>query len=46
VGFEIGTATHAFQIFVSRYHDIVNQRNLAYNTKTKFQIGFNITVRF
>jgi hypothetical protein len=46
VGLEIGTATHAFQIFVSRYHDIVNQRNLAYNTNTKFQIGFNITVRF
>lgn len=46
VGFEIGTATHAFQIFISRYQDIVNQRNLAYNTNTKFHIGFNITVRF
>ncbi len=46
LGFEIGTATHAFQIFVSRYQDIVSQRNLAYNTNTKFHIGFNITVRF
>jgi len=46
VGFEIGTATHAFQIFVSNYHDIVYQRNLVYNENSKFQIGFNITVRF
>jgi hypothetical protein len=46
VGFEIGTATHAFQIFVSNYHDIVYQRNLVYNENGKFQIGFNITVRF
>jgi hypothetical protein len=46
LGFEIGTATHAFQVFVSRYQDIIYQRNLAYNTNTKFHIGFNITVRF
>jgi hypothetical protein len=46
VGFEIGSATHAFQIFVSNYHDIVYQRNLVYNENSKFQIGFNITVRF
>jgi hypothetical protein len=46
VGFEIGTATHAFQVFVSNYHDIVYQRNLTYNKNTKFQVGFNITVRF
>lgn len=46
IGFEIGSATHAFQIFVSNYHDIVYQRNLVYNENTKFQIGFNITVRF
>jgi len=46
VGFEIGTATHAFQIFVSNYKDIVYQRNLVYNENTKFQVGFNITVRF
>ena len=46
MGFEFGTATHAFQIFVSQYQDIIYQRNLAYNENTKFQIGFNITVRF
>lgn len=46
IGFEIGTATHAFQIFISNYKDIVYQRNLTYNQNTKFQVGFNITVRF
>jgi len=46
VGFEVGTATHAFQIFVSNYKDIVYQRNLVYNQNNKFQVGFNITVRF
>jgi hypothetical protein len=61
MGFEIGTATHAFQIFVSNYRDIIYQRNLVYNEPNnpksddtpddfkmfnKFQVGFNITVRF
>jgi hypothetical protein len=53
VGFEIGTATHAFQIFVSNYQNIVYQKNLAYTKSNnpdhyfnKFQIGFNITIRF
>jgi hypothetical protein len=46
VGFEIGTSTHAFQIFVSNYKDIIYQRNLTYNQNNKFQVGFNITVRF
>lgn len=46
IGFEVGTATHAFQIFVSNYQDIVYQRNLVYNRNDEFQIGFNITVRF
>jgi hypothetical protein len=46
VGFELGTATHAFQIFVSNYQDIVYQRNLAYNENSKLHVGFNITVRF
>ena len=45
-GFEIGSATHAFQIFVSNYKDIIYQRNLTYNQNKKFQFGFNITVRF
>ncbi len=46
VGFELGTATHAFQVFVSNYQDIVYQRNLAYNENSKLHVGFNITVRF
>ena len=51
LGWEIGTGTHCFQIFVSNYHDIIYQHNLVYNTesglnKKNLQIGFNITVRF
>jgi hypothetical protein len=50
VGVEIGTATHCFQIFVSNYSGIINQRNLLYNrndlTEGDFLLGFNITVRF
>lgn len=50
IGLEIGTATHAFQIFVSNYQGIIGQQNLVYNTndisKKEFIFGFNITVRF
>jgi len=50
VGWEIGTATHTFQIFASNYSQIINQRNLLYNTNNfadgEYLIGFNITVRF
>ncbi len=49
-GVEIGTATHAFQIFFTNYSGIINQRNLLYNTNDlsegDFRLGFNITVRF
>jgi hypothetical protein len=49
-GWEIGTATHTFQLFVANYSQIINQRNLVFNTndfaKGKFLVGFNITVRF
>lgn len=49
IGYEIGTATHAFQIFVSNFRGIVPQYNYAFNTndlsKGKFVFGFNITVR-
>ncbi len=49
-GYEIGTGTHAFQIFLANYSGLVNQRNLLYNTndftKGEFVLGFNITVRF
>lgn len=54
LGLEIGTATHAFQIFVTNYQGIIGQQNLVYNTNdpftknfsTNFMFGFNITVRF
>jgi hypothetical protein len=50
LGWEIGTATHSFQIFVANYNQIINQRNLVFNTndfkKGEYLIGFNIHVRF
>lgn len=50
LGWEIGTATHTFQLFVANYSQIINQRNLLFNTndfsKGDYLIGFNITVRF
>jgi hypothetical protein len=49
-GWEIGTATHAFQIFFANYHDILGQYNFLYNQNSiadgNFLIGLNITVRF
>lgn len=48
-GWEIGTATHAFQVFATNYNLIIPQYNLLYNTKSKggdYMFGFNITVRF
>jgi hypothetical protein len=50
LGWEIGTATHSFQIFVANYNQIINQRNLVFNTndfrKGDYLVGFNIHVRF
>jgi hypothetical protein len=50
LGWEIGTATHAFQIFVANYKDILGQYNFVYNQNSisdgKFLIGLNVTVRF
>lgn len=50
LGWEIGTATHTFQIFVANYSQIINQKNLVFNTndftKGDYLFGFNITVRF
>jgi hypothetical protein len=50
IGWEIGTATHTFQVFVANYSQIINQRNLVFNTndftKGEYLVGFNITVRF
>jgi hypothetical protein len=49
-GFEIGTSTHAFQLFITNYENLINQHNTAFNTydmgKGEFLIGLNITVRF
>ena len=49
-GLEIGTATHAFQVFATTARGILSQRNFVYNqndfTKGDFLFGFNITVRF
>jgi hypothetical protein len=46
-GWEIGTATHSFQIFASNYNLIIDQYNLLYSTATRdYLFGFNITVRF
>jgi len=50
LGWEIGTATHTFQVFAANYSQIINQRNIVFNTnnfaKGEYLIGFNITVRF
>ena len=50
LGWEINTATHTFQIFAANYNQIINQRNLVFNTndftKGEYLVGFNITVRF
>lgn len=50
LGWEIGTATHTFQIFATNYSQIISQRNLLFNTndfkKGEYLVGFNITIRF
>jgi hypothetical protein len=50
LGWEIGTATHSFQVFVENFDMIINQQSLLFNTndytKGKYLVGFNITVRF
>lgn len=47
-GLEIGTSTHAFQIFVSNSYDIISQRIMSFNNyeMDELMLGFNITVRF
>jgi hypothetical protein len=49
LGLELGTSTHAFQIFLSNYQGIVPQHNVSFNQNDFFDgdmlIGFNITVR-
>jgi len=50
LGWEIGTPTHAFQIFFANYKDILGQYNFVYNQNSisdgNFLIGLNVTVRF
>jgi hypothetical protein len=50
LGWEISTATHTFQIFVANYNQIINQRNLVFNTndwrESEWLVGFNIHIRF
>jgi hypothetical protein len=50
IGWERSTATHTFQLFVANYSQVINQRNLVFNTndftKGDYLFGFNITVRF
>jgi len=47
LGVEFGTSAHAFQLFVTNYHEIVPQANYMYNSNDFFKgdmmIGFNIT---
>jgi hypothetical protein len=47
-GWEIGTATHSFQVFATNYNLIIPQYNYLYNGNTggTYLFGFNITVRF
>jgi hypothetical protein len=52
LGLEIGTATHAFQVFITNYQGIIGQHNLTFNNndpfgkfENNFMFGFNITVR-
>jgi hypothetical protein len=50
LGWEIGTGTHTFQVFVTNYNRIINQHNLVFNTNDftnwEYMVGFNIAVRF
>jgi hypothetical protein len=49
-GYEIGTPTHAFQLFATNFTNIINQYNSLYNqndfTSGKYLFGFNIIARF
>ena len=49
LGIELGTSTHAFQVFVSNYQGIIPQQNVSFNQNDfgdgQILIGFNITVR-
>lgn len=50
IGYEKGTGTHAFEVFLSNYENLNAQKNIHFNKneffKGEFVVGFNITVRF
>ncbi|MCH7658543.1 MAG: hypothetical protein IIB05_09540 [Bacteroidetes bacterium] len=50
LGVEFGTSTHAFQVFVAQYDNIIAQKNYSNNLNDMasegWRFGFNITVRF
>ncbi len=50
LGFELGTSTHAFQVFAAQYDAIVPQMNFSRNMNDMgnegWRLGFNIKVRF
>jgi len=50
LGIELGTSTHAFQIFAANYGGIIPQENYSHNLNDMafegWRFGFNITVRF
>lgn len=47
IGLEVATSSHAFQVFVTSFQNIIPQDNISYNAndffKGDFAIGFNIT---
>ena len=47
LGLEFSTGSHAFQVFVTNYKGIVQQKNFMFNQNNffdgDFMIGFNIT---
>jgi len=50
IGAEITTPTHSFQVFLSNYHDLLQQSNLVNNKYSLAEagsicIGFNLTIR-
>lgn len=50
IGYEKGTGTHAFEVFLANYENLVSQKNIHFNQNDffagEFVVGFNITIRF
>lgn len=48
IGFEATTSAHAFQLFITPFSSIINQRDIMYNTSdpkfiSDYRLGFNVT---